>query len=87
MVETGAGGGQGTGKKADLLKPVTATVPKLKELPPDAAEDLLKKSGFPTGSGRIAQAGWTGNTPVTKDGIARLKADAEAEAESQQGNH
>lgn len=88
MVETGGGGGaQGGGKRTDLLKPVVPAVPKLKDLPADAAEDLLKKSGFPTGTGRIAQAGWSGNTPVTKEGIARLKADAEAEAEAQQGNH
>lgn len=85
MVEVvGQGGKGGAGGKADLLKPVTVNQ-KLKDLPTDAVEGLLKSSGFPTGSGRIAQAGWSGNTAVTKEAIAQLKSDAEAEAESQQG--
>lgn len=82
-----SGGGQtGASKKTDLLKPQKkAVVPKLKDLPDDAAERLLKSSGFPTASGKIAKAGDSGNTPVDKESIARLLADAEAEAEAQQG--
>jgi len=89
MVESsigGGGGGKGGVAKRDLLKPVAApVVPKLKDLPADAAEDLLKSSGFPAGTGRIAQAGWSGNTEVTRKGIGQLLSDAQAEAEAQQG--
>ncbi len=58
---------------------------KLKDLPPQAAEDLLQSVGFPPGNGRVAQGGWSGETKVAKRDLEQLLMDAAAEAEAQQG--
>lgn len=76
--------GSGKGKMSSLTKAVTFTPLKLKDLEPSVAAEVLKKTGFPTGTETVAQAGWSGHTEVTKKGLRRLLSDAEAEAAAQQ---
>ncbi len=72
---------QTKGKLTSIPKPVPL---KLKDLPDEVAEAVTKKAGFPSGSGKTAKAGWSGETEVKPEALKRLLSDAVAEAESQQ---